>query len=67
MEFGKIIWLLINGIEFWENGTQRYQGKFKNEKYYGESSIYYDNGILYYEGHLLNGYKHGFGKLYDID
>ena len=44
-------------LNFGKMEIKTYQGKFKNDKYYGDSSIYYDNGNIYYEGHLINGLK----------
>ena len=57
--------LLLNGTEYWENKAIKYEGSFKDDKYFGESIIYLNNGNIHYEGTFLNGYKYGNGKEYD--
>ena len=51
------------GIEYYKNGTIKYDGDFVNDKYEGNGKFIYENGE-YYIGHFLNGLKHGKGKEY---
>ena len=58
--------LLLNGTEYWENKAIKYEGSFKDDKYFGESIIYLNNGNIHYEAStFLNEYKYGNGKEYD--
>lgn len=58
---------IISGMQFThnENGSyMSYDGTFKNNVPNGEGIIYNQNGIKIYEGHVVNGIRHGNGISY---
>ena len=44
-------------LKHWENKTIKYEGALKMIKYFGESTIYLENGNIHYEGTFLNGFN----------
>ncbi len=50
------------GIFIWNNGN-RYEGTFKDGLVTGVGKIIYAEGSMVYEGEVVNGLKHGTGRL----
>ena len=46
-----------------KKGKKIYEGNWKDGKYYGNGTLYYDNGKVQYKGEWLYGKKNGYGIL----
>ena len=51
------------GIEYYEDGSIKYEGEFLDDEYNGKGKLYYSNGD-YYEGQFKHGEKFGNGYEY---
>ena len=48
------------GIEYYKNGTVKYEGEYINDKYEGKGKYFYENGDFYI-GEFLDNMSHGKG------
>ena len=56
------------GTEYSRNGTILYEGKFiEGERNDDNAKLYWRDGVLQFEGTLVDGRKQGFGKDYTMD
>jgi antitoxin component YwqK of YwqJK toxin-antitoxin module len=55
---------LIEGIEYFSNGSKNKEGEFANWKLHGKGIQYFINGKKNKEGEFVNGKLHGKGILY---
>ena len=72
--FGFFIWPAIEiikeykktgfGIEYYKNGTLKYEGNFVDDEYEGDGKFYYGSGIFYF-GEFKKGTMNGVGIVYD--
>lgn len=54
-----------NGVEYYPNGNQLYEGGFENGLYHGRGALYHDDNTLIYEGAFYEGVYDGIGKEYE--
>lgn len=52
------------GLEFWSNGTLRYDGSFMHGEACGHGTSYYSDGTMQYCGDFWMGCWHGMGRSY---
>lgn len=55
---------LLKEILYYEDGTKKLEGSYKNDKRTGEWSYWYDNGNLWSRGHYKEGVDHGLKTVY---
>ena len=53
------------GIEFYPNGSKRYEGQFVNGTKTGKGIFFYKSGRKAYAGQFENNHMHGQGTLFD--
>lgn len=54
----------VLGTLYLEDGTPKYTGSLKNDKYHGTGTLYWENGLPRYEGDWYEGQRSGNGVSY---
>lgn len=55
---------LLKEILYYEDGTKKLEGSYKNEKRTGEWWYWYANGKMWSQGHYKDGIDHGLKKVW---
>jgi hypothetical protein len=55
----------MEGKEYYESGSLKYEGHYDRGQFEGEGKEYYESGSLKFEGQYQHGLKHGRGKEYN--
>ena len=57
----------VSGTVYYEDGTLKYKGGLKDDRYDGKGIFYWENGTVKYDGDWSNGMRQGTGTSYRED